>query len=69
MELKGQNHFGNKTGHILLNLSVILGSKKKVMTWIQVSLVILVIVGSDLISKLNALENQELLQYIKSFSN
>lgn len=69
MEPKGQNRFGNKTGHILLNLSVILGSKKKVMTWIQVSLVILVIVGSDLISKLNALENQELLQYIKSFSN
>lgn len=31
LEPKGQNQFGNETGHSLLNLSVILGSKEKVM--------------------------------------
>ena len=45
---KGQNHFDSETGHILLNLSVILGSKKRVMTCIQVSVVILEVVGSNL---------------------
>lgn len=45
-EPKGQNHFGNDSGHILLNLSVILDSKMRVMTWKHVSVVILVIVGS-----------------------
>lgn len=46
---KSQKNSESKTGNILLNLSVILGSKKKVMTWIHISLIILVIVGSDLI--------------------
>lgn len=49
MEPKGQNHFGSETGQILLNLSVISDSQKKVMTWIHISLIILVILGSELI--------------------
>lgn len=46
---KGQNHSGNDSGHILSNVSVILGSSKRIMTWIHVPGVTLVIVGSNLI--------------------